>query len=244
MAYRYDDRFLDYAANTSDYSARKVISLLQLLGPINSVLDVGCARGTWLRAWSQSGANEICGVDGHYADTAPLLIDRSRFVSADLTAELKLGRQFDLVQSLEVGEHLPKSVSGAFVASLVRHSRGLVLFSAAPPGQGGEHHINEQPYDYWRNLFRAWDYRAVDWVRPGLAKDRKVSFWYRYNVILYVSNQMITRLPEAIRQCAVPDGQPIADVAPLLFKIRKRVVRPLPRSAIMGLARIKAHFYS
>jgi Methyltransferase domain len=244
MAYRYDDRFLDYAANTSDYAARKVIAALQVLGPIDSILDIGCARGTWLRAWSQAGASEICGVDGHYADTGSLLIDRRHFVPTDLTAELKLGRQFDLVESLEVAEHLPESASGAFVASLVHHSRGLVLFSAAPPGQGGEHHINEQPYDYWRNHFRAWGYRAVDWVRPRLAGDRMVSFWYRYNVMLYVSDQLMSRLPDEVRQRAVPNDKPIADIAPLLFKIRKRVVRPLPRSAIMGLARIKAHFHS
>ena len=243
-AYRYDGRFLDYAANTSAASARKVIAVLRAVGPIDSVLDVGCARGTWLQEWSRAGVGDIQGVDGAYADDASLLIDRARFMAADLAAGFDLGRAFDLVQSLEVAEHLPASASAAFVACLVRHSRGLVLFSAAPPGQGGEHHVNERPYDFWRGHFRARGYRAVDWIRPRIARDKEVSFWYRYNVMLYVSEGMAPRLPDDVRACIVPEGQPIADLSPPLFRVRKRIVRALPPSAVMGLARIKARFYS
>lgn len=129
-AYRYDGRFLDYAANTSAVSARKVIAVLRAVGPIDSVLDVGCARGTWLQEWSRAGASEILGVDGAYADNESLLIDRARFMAADLAAGFDLGRQFDLVQSLEVAEHLPASASAGFVACLVRHSRG---WCCSPP---------------------------------------------------------------------------------------------------------------
>lgn len=244
MTYRYDDRFLDYAANTSATSARKVIAALRAVGPIDSVLDVGCARGTWLREWSKAGASDILGVDGVYADNDSLLIDRARFVAADLTTRFHLGRRFDLVQSLEVAEHLPTVASATFIASLARHSRGLVLFSAAPPGQGGENHVNERPYDYWRGLFRACGYRAVDWIRPQIAPDKEVSYWYRYNLLLYVSERMVARLPDNVQACVVPHDQPIADISPPLFRMRKRIVRALPQPAIIALARIKAHFYS
>jgi hypothetical protein len=244
LAYRYDNRFLDYATRTSDYAARRVIAVLKVLGPIRSVLDVGCARGTWLRAWSECGAVELCGVDGEYANTNSLLIDRHQFVSADLATGFHLSRQFDLVQSLEVAEHLPRDASRTFIASLTEHSRGLVLFSAAPPGQGGENHINEQPYDDWRELFRTYGYHAVDCVRPRLAEDPAVSYWYRYNVLLYVSAAMMPLLPSEFHRCVVRDNKPIDDVAPLLFKIRKSAIRRLPRFAIRGLARVKAHFHS
>ena len=47
------------------------------------------------------------------------------------------------------GEH-----ADTFVQNLVRHASGAILFSAAPPGQGGEFHVNEQPYEYWRGKFQ------------------------------------------------------------------------------------------
>jgi hypothetical protein len=131
-----------------------------------------------------------------------------------LGAGFDLGRRFDLVQSLEVAEHLPGGTSAAFVASLVRHSRGLVLFSAAPPGQGGENHINEQSYDFWRGYFREWGYYAIDWIRPRLKGDKTVSYWYRYNLILYASAPMLERLPDEVRYSKLPEDELIPDVSP------------------------------
>ena len=63
---------------------------------------------------------------------------------SNLANPVDLGRKFDLVQSLEVGEHLPKSAADTFVETLVKHG-DVVLFSAASVGQGGHDHINEQP---------------------------------------------------------------------------------------------------
>jgi hypothetical protein len=47
-----------------------------------------------------------------------------------------LDRRFDLVQSLEVAEHITPAASEAFVEDLARHAERFVLFSAAPPGKG------------------------------------------------------------------------------------------------------------
>jgi hypothetical protein len=65
-----------------------------------------------------------------------------------------MGRRFDLVQSLEVGEHLPLSAAETLVDSLTTAS-DRVLFSAAVKGQGGEFHVNEQPLAFWQELFEA-----------------------------------------------------------------------------------------
>lgn len=59
--------------------------------------------------------------------------------------------------------------------------------------------INERPYDYWRGLFRTCGYRAVDWIRPQVARDKEVSSWYRYNVSMYVSERIVARLPDKVR---------------------------------------------
>ncbi|KXZ50102.1 hypothetical protein GPECTOR_18g78 [Gonium pectorale] len=66
----------------------------------------------------------------------------------DLSVPTYLGRTFDWVMSLEVGEHVPRAHESIYINNLLRHaSRGLVL-SWAIPGQGGHHHVNERPNDY------------------------------------------------------------------------------------------------
>ena len=53
---------------------------------------------------------------------------------------------------MEVAEHLPREKASVFIDTLTKHS-GIVLFSAAVPGQGGTYHVNEQWPKYWNELF-------------------------------------------------------------------------------------------
>jgi hypothetical protein len=57
-----------------------------------------------------------------------------------------------LVICTEVAEHLPANVASQLVSHLVSLS-DVILFTAATPGQGGRHHLNEQPHSYWVALF-------------------------------------------------------------------------------------------
>jgi cyclopropane fatty-acyl-phospholipid synthase-like methyltransferase len=57
-------------------------------------------------------------VDGAYVDRTLLEIPSERFQPADLRQPIRVGRQFDLVVSLEVAEHLPAECAAAFVQSL------------------------------------------------------------------------------------------------------------------------------
>jgi len=241
MQYSYDSRFMDYADRSSRHSARTISTLLRQALTITSVLDIGCAKGTWLSAWQEAGVGEIMGVDGSYVATDELVVPRERFVAADLSQPIDLQRKFDLVQTLEVAEHIRSEAADQFVQNLVRHSAGVVLFSAAPPGQGGEFHVNEQPYDYWREKFRAHGFAAYDYIRPLIANDKSVSFWYRFNTLLYVHEDATKSLPETIRTARVPDARRIRDVSPAWFRVRKMLVRALPDAMQQALARAKAH---
>lgn len=158
-------------------SASVVAPLIaDLLAPL-SLLDVGCGQGEWLEAFDPL-VPDMVGVD----IAAP---DHERFLQHDLTTPLVLDRTFDLVVSLEVGEHLPEDAADTFVASLVRHG-GDILFSAAVPGQQGNGHINCQPHEYWHEKFAAYGYEDHDAVRPLIAGDGRVSPWYRDNIFLYL----------------------------------------------------------
>jgi SAM-dependent methyltransferase len=217
-------------------SAEHVVRLLAEQLPIRSVLDLGCGRGVWLSIWQRHGAQEIQGVDGPYVDQERLHIAKSQFLAGDLAQPLTLDRQFDLVESLEVAEHIPKQASEQFVDSLVRHGR-LILFSAATPGQGGENHVNEQPPEYWQAKFAARDFEMFDFLRPRLRSNREVYLWYRHNVFVYAHRSIAASLPPAIAATHVPQGQAPSNTLPHWARMRKAIVRRLPRRMINQLAR-------
>ena len=62
---------------------------------------------------------------------------------------------FDLITCIEVAEHLEPESSAVLAETIDRHLEhgGRLVFSSAPFGQGGEHHINNQHPWYWRSLF-------------------------------------------------------------------------------------------
>lgn len=244
MSHQYNTDFMSYADRTSRIAAQTIAATLRAWFPIGSLMDVGCAKGTWLSAWHDAGVEDIQGVDGDYVDRTTLAIPADRFAAKDLSHPFDFSRRFDLVQSLEVAEHIPATAAGIFVDNLVRHANGLILFSAAPPGQGGEFHVNEQPYDYWREKFAAHGYVACDCLRPGLVSNLQISFWYRYNTLLYVQHGRLAEAPDEVRASVVPQGTPIRDVAPTWFKLRKAAVRLLPHDTREWLAHAKARRFS
>jgi SAM-dependent methyltransferase len=234
----YDEKFFDYVNSGAIWSAERILPrLLSELAP-GSVLDVGCGQGAWLSVWKKLGVMEITGIDGDYVSRERLLIPDNAFVACDLANGFWLDRRYDLVQSLEVAEHLPADRATRFVDSLVRHG-DLIFFSAAPKGQGGDHHVNEQNYDYWRKLFAQHGYIAIDYLRPLVLQDRSIEPWYRYNTLLYASSERFDTLPEAVKRSRVPDNQTIPDLSPGLYKLRKQLVRLLPVSVATWLAKIK-----
>lgn len=236
----YDAIFFNYVNSGALQSAKLLLPFLLRELEIGSVLDVGCGQGAWLSVWKKLGIQDVIGIDGNYVDRERLLIPKTSFVPGNLAEKFDLGRRFDLVQSLEVAEHLPAQSAAVFVDSLVKHG-DLVLFSAAPKGQGGDNHVNEQDYDYWRTLFAKHDYVAIDYLRPLIKTEEAIEPWYRYNPILYVSPACVETLPEAIQRSRIPDNEKIRDLSPLIYKIRKGLVRLLPVPIMTRFAKIKEH---
>jgi SAM-dependent methyltransferase len=234
----YDDLFYEYQRAGALRSARLLLPLLHRHLTIQSVLDIGCGAGAWLQAHQESGVDDILGLDGSYLDPSMLLIDRACFRPADITQRLELGRSYDLIQCLEVAEHVPASAGSVLVDNLVRHG-SLVLFSAAVPGQGGKGHINERPLAYWRDMFAERKFRAFDFLRPRIADEGGIEWWYRYNTLLYVQEDAVDRLPAELRRAEIAPGAAIPDFAPLATRLRKMALRALPPAAISHLAAVK-----
>ncbi len=233
----YGADFHRVTADMNRYSAQRVVSVVTSLLRVSSVADFGCGQGVWLEAWHRAGADDVMGIDGPCVDRLSLEFSNDCFQSRDLAQPIDLGRRFDLVQSLEVAEHLPEDRAACFVESLVRHS-DIVLFSAAPPGQGGVGHINEQPYEYWARVFAAEGYALFDVIRPAIADEPNVRPWYRYNTLLFARADRVAGLPSEILETSIPQGQPISDYSPTAYRLRKALIRCMPGRLQEGCAQV------
>jgi SAM-dependent methyltransferase len=220
MVEEYNGQFFEMLREGARRSAEVIVPLvIDLIRP-RSVIDVGCGTGAWLATFARHGVADYLGVDA-FAPLECLDIPRERFVQADLTRPLGLGRRFDLAVSLEVAEHLPQASATCFIESLTRLAP-VVLFSAAIPGQGGTNHLNEQWPEYWSRLLAAEGFDPYDVVRPRVWHDERVEVWYAQNTILYVAHGSRAALPR-LRRAMATAWEPLAAVHPrLLAEWRRR----------------------
>lgn len=148
-----------------------------------SVLDIGCGLGVYPLFARSLGAERVLGVDD-LPPTAALLDERS-FQRHDLTKPLDLGAAFDLVMCLEVAEHLSPADEQTLLASIARHARDRILFSAADLHQAGQGHINCRPIGHW---LARWE--ALGWVPDGVEtlgfRTLASLSWLRRNAIVLV----------------------------------------------------------
>jgi hypothetical protein len=185
----YDAEFYGNQVEGSTKSAKVVVPyVMQLLQPVDSVIDVGCGTGAWLRQFEIGGVNVVFGIDGGDVNDSFLQIEPDCFLQYDLDKPIRLDRRFDLCMSIEVAEHLPASRGESFVVDLCRLADS-VLFGAAVPGQGGHNHVNERWASYWVSLFSANGYVCHDVIRPRIWNDARVEWWYAQNTLLFINER-------------------------------------------------------
>jgi glycosyltransferase involved in cell wall biosynthesis len=150
------------------------------------VIDVGCGSGAVLAALRDRGVAVL----GYDLAEASLAACRARGLDArraDFASARSLGEEADVVISTEVAEHLPPTAAESFVELLSR-AGGVIVFTAAPPGQGGTDHRNEQPNEYWVEKFQArgFEYQAAvtrQWRQQWA--DAGVVSWYHQNLMIF-----------------------------------------------------------
>jgi SAM-dependent methyltransferase len=153
-----------------------------------TVVDVGCGTGALLAALQSRGC---AGVGLEYSEAA-LAYCRERKLDVrkfDLEREtLADDRTFDVAISMEVAEHLPENRADRYIALLTRLAR-VIVFTAAPPGQGGRDHVNEQPASYWIAKFGAAGFTVDDRLsskwRESWAQGGVVAAWYHRNLMVF-----------------------------------------------------------
>jgi SAM-dependent methyltransferase len=238
VKYTYQSDFFDFVDRSSSRSAAAFLPKLDSIVNVESVLDVGCGRGVWLAAWKRLGKRDVVGVDGDYVDTNKLHVDKAEFQPRDISLPFDLGRKFGLVECLEVAEHVPESRAETLIDNLTRHGE-LVLFSAATPGQGGEHHINEQPLAYWLAKFRRRGYAAFDVIRPLVRDISQIEPWYRFNALMFASAAGKVRLRTAATPVDEGSAASLSAAVPFWWRVRCAAIRNLPAPIVDALAKAK-----
>lgn len=107
----------------------------------------------------------------------------------DLASDsLALGTgSFEIAYCFEVAEHLPPNLGDRLVA-FAAESAPIVIFTAAPPGQTGTGHINEQPQQYWITRFEQSGMRFQPHLSKRLSEEfrkREAAPWFTQNVMVF-----------------------------------------------------------
>lgn len=147
----YDEAFYRDSVDANEISSAPAVmdAVCEFFQP-QSIFDVGCGNGVYLREAAKRGLY-AAGCDGSSVGVGlcPAGVLAFQF---DLRKPLKLNRQFDVCLCFEVAEHIPIAYSKRLIGSLGAIS-GTVLFSTPEKGEGGIDHINEQPPEFWARLF-------------------------------------------------------------------------------------------
>lgn len=179
----YDDYFFKEANELKLLSARKVAEIINAHFTFKSVFDIGCGAGIYIEELKKMGKN-VCGCDLSVAGIKSSSKDL-RIFCTDITKPIILNRKYDLVICFEVGEHINKKYSRQLVKNCV-NSGDTVLFTAAPVGQGGVGHINEQPYDFWIALFMEMNFNYNAALSEEVKRQMK-----KENVVYWIANNFM-----------------------------------------------------
>lgn len=135
---------------------------------IRSVVDIGCGPGG-MREIAQSRGIEWLGIDGDPEVAA------DGVVTHDFNnGPPDLGLDFDLGWSVEFLEHVYEEYQPNYMDVFGRCN--YVVCTAAPPGWGGHHHVNEQPREYWTEAFSRYGFTYDDEVTQEMIRHTTMRF--------------------------------------------------------------------
>lgn len=161
----YDESYYRKHEKGSYNSAITILEYILSFYKFNSLIDLGCGMGTWCKAASDLGVENILGLDQHVYEQQYMLISDKNYIRFNLKNKLNGYGPFDIAISVEVAEHIDNTYVDSFIRNVCSQSN-VVLFSAALPFQGGTGHINEKRCSFWKQKFNKYGYEIIDCIRP------------------------------------------------------------------------------
>jgi len=165
-----------------DYDHELALAIGEVLQKkgVTTVADFGCGDGRYIKTLI------ALGFDGEGFDGNPHTPTMTDGVGKVLNIALpqNLGKKYDFVISLEVGEHIPKKFEATFLANLDRHNIKGIILSWAVPGQGGYGHFNERSNQYIKKQLRKLGYRPNNELQEFLRQSATI-FWFKNTVMVF-----------------------------------------------------------
>lgn len=171
---------------------------------IKSMVDVGCGGG-WTAKWFLEHGIEAFGVEGWTDALQKNQLPPNRLIEHDYTTgpcspcvevskrgfgfvmgQLPPIGRFDFGWCAEFVEHVEARFIPNFMATLRQCTH--VLMTHAQPGQGGYHHVNEKPFEYWVNVFGQFSFRLDAYETLRIRDMHKVSGGWGIQTMLYFRN--------------------------------------------------------
>jgi len=211
-----------------------------------SVLDAGCALGFLVESLRHRGVQAF-GVDiSEYAISQVHESIKPYCWQGSITEPFP--RRYDLIVSIEVLEHLPKTEAEKAVENLCHHADDI-LFSSSPFDYEEPTHFNVQPPEYWAALFaRQGFYRDVDFdasfITPWAVRFRRrnepvhrlVADYERRFWLLWQENQGCRKMVTSLRGELAAREQRLAELQAALEEARSQSVEP-PQAETAGRLR-------
>jgi len=186
---KYDQEFFDYTISSELGSSPDVAGILMKYYHPKSVIDIGCGCGIYIKAFHDLGIEDVIGYDGSKHALEKGLLPEKIFLH-DLREHIFIDRKYDLCLCIEVAEHIDNEYSVKLVQTLTNAS-DVVFFTAASPGQGGLHHVNEQPYEFWEGIFHKFGFRMDDRTEAVCREmaEKGVIYWIVRNAMIFVNHK-------------------------------------------------------
>ena len=156
------------------------------------VLDIGCGSGQWLDEYRKYKVRTRGIESASAAWTVMSEKTQKNVVKWDLRNKLKKTYKPDLVQSLEVAEHIEEDYADVFIYNLVKHNADIIFLTAATPEQHGMQHVNCQEKEYWmakmKNNGYLFDQDILNEVLAwGSGEDSPDSpIWWSTNLMVFI----------------------------------------------------------
>lgn len=151
---------------------------------IKTALDLGSGLG-YSSKWFKDNDIEVIAVDGFIFNVNNAVYPTILF---DLT-KTSITTKVDLVHCHEVVEHIEEKYINNLLDSLCCGK--YILMTNALPGQGGWHHVNEQPTEYWTKHLeaRGYEYLTEDSKRVKELAKLDGAVWMSLTGSVYINRK-------------------------------------------------------